>query len=56
VEIAENGQIAVELFRAKHFDVVLMDVEMPVMDGYTARARSAASSTNGAPRAHRFWR
>jgi len=36
VEIAENGQIAVELFRAKHFDVVLMDVEMPVMDGYTA--------------------
>jgi len=36
VEIAENGQIAVEKFISGHYDVVLMDVEMPVMDGYTA--------------------
>ena len=36
VDIAENGAIAVELFEKNCYDVVLMDVEMPVMDGYTA--------------------
>ncbi|MDE5798815.1 MAG: response regulator [Treponemataceae bacterium] len=41
VEHAENGQIAVDMFRASepgHFDVVLMDVRMPVMDGLKATA------------------
>lgn len=36
VEIAENGQIAVDKFKAAKFDLVFMDVEMPVMDGLTA--------------------
>jgi signal transduction histidine kinase/DNA-binding NarL/FixJ family response regulator len=36
VDIAENGQIAVERFRSSRYDVVLMDIEMPVMDGYAA--------------------
>ena len=36
LEIAEDGQIAVDKFTAGAFDVVLMDVQMPVMDGYTA--------------------
>jgi signal transduction histidine kinase/CheY-like chemotaxis protein/HPt (histidine-containing phosphotransfer) domain-containing protein len=36
IEIAEDGQQAVERFRTGQYDVVLMDVEMPVMDGYTA--------------------
>ncbi len=38
-EVAENGQLAVELFLAAdagHFDAVLMDVQMPVMNGYEA--------------------
>lgn len=34
--IAENGQIAVDLLREKDFDLVLMDIQMPVMDGYEA--------------------
>jgi two-component system cell cycle response regulator DivK len=33
---AENGQIAVELARAQKPDLILMDMQMPVMDGYTA--------------------
>ncbi len=36
VRIANNGQEALDLVRANTFDAVLMDVQMPVMDGYTA--------------------
>jgi CheY-like chemotaxis protein/HPt (histidine-containing phosphotransfer) domain-containing protein len=36
VEIAENGAIAYEKFTAGHYDLVLMDRQMPVMDGLTA--------------------
>jgi CheY-like chemotaxis protein len=36
VETAENGKIAVERFTAGSYDLVLMDIQMPVMDGYTA--------------------
>ena len=33
---AENGRAAVELVRATHPDVILMDIRMPVMDGIAA--------------------
>lgn len=35
-QLARNGEVAVELFKTHTFDVVLMDCEMPVMDGYEA--------------------
>lgn len=36
VEIANNGQQALEALRRRHFGLVLMDVRMPMMDGLTA--------------------
>ncbi len=36
VDIAENGAIAIEKFVAGTYDLVLMDMQMPVKDGYTA--------------------
>jgi PAS domain S-box-containing protein len=36
VDVAENGRIAVERARAASYDLVLMDIQMPVMDGLEA--------------------
>ncbi|MBQ7429234.1 MAG: response regulator [Butyrivibrio sp.] len=42
VDIARNGQFALDMFRESeeyYYDVILMDVRMPVMDGYEATTR-----------------
>lgn len=39
VSIANHGQEAIDLLATQSFDLVLMDVQMPIMDGYTAAQR-----------------
>ncbi|WP_373330732.1 response regulator [Salmonirosea aquatica] len=34
VDVAENGQIALDKFTPQKYDLILMDIQMPVMDGY----------------------
>ena len=36
VDLAEDGKQAIDAFKCKHYGLILMDVQMPVMDGYQA--------------------
>jgi CheY-like chemotaxis protein/HPt (histidine-containing phosphotransfer) domain-containing protein len=49
VPIADNGSQAVDQFQRGNFDLVLMDVQMPVMDGFAATA-AIRNLERGTPR------
>jgi CheY-like chemotaxis protein len=42
--IAENGQLALDELARQDFDMVLMDIQMPVMDGCTAITKIKAQA------------
>jgi signal transduction histidine kinase/DNA-binding response OmpR family regulator len=50
VQVAGNGLEAVEACRRKKFDLVLMDIKMPLCDGYTATAHIHEMFPNTADR------
>jgi len=43
----ENGGQAVDLFEREHFDAVLMDIHMPIMDGISATQKIVALADDG---------
>ena len=47
VDTAEHGLAALELFSANQYDIIFMDVQMPVMDGFEAAAAIRASGPAG---------
>jgi len=42
---AENGDIAIQKLNADDFDVILMDIHMPIMDGVTATREIRGGNT-----------
>ena len=46
VEQAENGKVALEMAAVEHFDAILMDMQMPVMDGVAATKLLRESGCN----------
>jgi signal transduction histidine kinase/CheY-like chemotaxis protein len=49
VALADDGRQGVEAAAASHFDVIFMDCQMPVMDGYEATRAIRANQNGGTP-------
>ncbi|HRH14350.1 MAG TPA: response regulator [Azonexus sp.] len=46
-ELAENGRLAIERLSSEHFDLVLMDCQMPEMDGFEATVQIRSRQRQG---------
>jgi two-component system, sensor histidine kinase and response regulator len=49
--LVENGALAINELAQRHYDVVLMDIQMPVLDGVAATRQIRGFEANGLPRA-----
>lgn len=49
VASATDGRMAIEAAEKHHFDLILMDLQMPILDGFTAHERIKASPLAGYP-------
>ena len=47
LDIAENGAVALEMHQQNRYDLILMDCQMPVMDGYQATEEIRANEKEG---------
>jgi len=49
VDLSRNGQEALDLFKKHRYDVILMDCQMPIMDGFQATQKIRAHELAAAP-------
>lgn len=49
VTSANDGQQAIEAAEIRMYDLILLDLQMPVLDGYEAQKRIQASPLAGSP-------
>jgi PAS domain S-box-containing protein len=47
VDVADNGREAIKMIHLNHYNIVLMDLQMPIMDGYEAIAELRKAGYSG---------